>query len=226
MSQRHTHNTRLTPEKPPRGGRRPGQGRPCKENLHPNIQQSLALGPAAVQEENKTRQEYAQQQEQLANCKGRSWSYEECKLILMLVIGIVLHYGETPTQALHTLSTLIHRSYFSLHQLWMRWRDEREVYVVDTAGRGGGAPTHVNHTSHVTVEVVFTLIECIRKRNKEGGGCTSTHLIDALREEHDVTMHPRTLQNVLSSMGYRYGKTNVIERCVVYSSHQDLPHSV
>ena len=38
----------------------------------------------------------------------------------------------------------------------------------------------------------------------------TTDLIDALCEEHDVTMHPRTLQNVLSSMGYRYGKTNVI----------------
>ena len=82
--------------------------------------------------------------------------------------------------------------------------------MVDTAGRGGGASTHVNHTRHVTVEVVFTLIECIRKHNKEGGGCTTTDLIDALREEHDVTMHPRTLRNVLSSMGYRYGKANVI----------------
>ena len=63
------------------------------------------------------------------------------QLILMLVIGIELHYGETPTQALHTVSTLVHRSYYSLHQLWIHWRDEQEVYVVDTAGRVGGAPT-------------------------------------------------------------------------------------
>jgi hypothetical protein len=55
MSQRHTHNTRLIPEKSPR--------RPHEENLHPNILQSLALGPAAVQEEKKTRQEYSQQLE-------------------------------------------------------------------------------------------------------------------------------------------------------------------
>ena len=81
-------------------------------------------------EEAKTRDEYCQQQEQLTNRKGRSWSYHECKLILMLVIGIVLHYGETPTQALHTVSTLIHRSYYSLHQLWMHWQDEQEVYVL------------------------------------------------------------------------------------------------
>jgi transposase/DNA modification methylase len=163
-----------------------------------------------VQEEKKTRDDYSQQLEQLANRKGRSWSYHECTLILTLVIGIVLHYNETPTQALHTVSSLVCRSYYSLHQLWARWRDEQEVFVVDTAGRGGGASTHVNHSHHVTVEVVFTLIECIREHNKEGGGCTTTVLIDALRKEHDVIMHPRTLRNVLSSMGYCYGKANVI----------------
>jgi hypothetical protein len=210
VPQRHAHNTRLTPEKPRHGGPRPGGGRPKKENRDPNIPPALRLGPEARREEAKTRDEYSQQQEQLANRKGRSWSYHECALILTLVIGVVLHYGETPTQALHTVSTLIHRSYFSLHQLWTCWRDEQEVYVVDTAGRGGGASTHVNHSRHVTVEVVFTLIECIRKHNKEGGGCTTTDLIDALRVEHDVTMHPRTLHNVLSSMGYCYGKANVI----------------
>ena len=86
------------------------------------------------------------------------------------------------------------------------------MYVVDTAGRGGGASTHINYSRHVTVEVVFTLIECIREHNKEGGGCTTTVLIDALRKEHDVIMHPRTLRNVLSSMGYCYGKANVIGR--------------
>ena len=36
-------------------------------------------------------------------------------LIIMLVIGIVLRYNETPTQALRMVSTLIRRSYFSLH---------------------------------------------------------------------------------------------------------------
>jgi hypothetical protein len=131
MSQRHTHNTRLTPEKPPRGGRRPGAGRPEKENIHPNSASNLSLSPALRNAEKKQREEYEQQLQQLANRKGRSWSYDECMLIIMLVIGIVLRYNETPTQALHTVSTLIRRSYFSLHQLWTHWRDEQEVYVVD-----------------------------------------------------------------------------------------------
>jgi hypothetical protein len=79
-------------------------------------------------------------------------------LILTLVIGIVLHYNETPTQALRTVSTLLRRSYVALHSLWVKWRDEKEVYAVDTASRGGGASTHINHSHHVSVDVVFTII--------------------------------------------------------------------
>jgi hypothetical protein len=48
--------------------------------------------------------------------------------------------------------------------------------------------------------------------NGDGSGCTTTELIDALREQLDIIMSPRTMQNVLSSMGYRYGKGNVIGR--------------
>jgi hypothetical protein len=210
MSHHHTHNTRLTPERPPHGGRRPGAGRPGKENRHPNIIANLSVGPESRSNEKKERENYSQQLEQLANRKGRSWSYHECTLILTLVISVMLHYHETPTAALHTVSTLIRRSYYSIHLLWCKWRDEGEVYVVDTAGRGGGASIHINHSRHVSVEVVFTIIEKIREANATGGGCTTTELISAILEVHDITIHPRTLQNVLGSMGYRYGKANVI----------------
>ena len=210
MSHRHTHNTRLTPERPPHGGRRPGAGRPGKENRHPNIIANLSAGPESRSNEKKERENYSQQLEQLANRKGRSWSYHECSLILTLVIGVMLHYHETPTAALHTVSTLIRRSYYSIHSLWCKWRDEGEVYAVDTARRGGGASVHINHSRHVSVEVVFTIIEKIREANATGGGCTTTELISAILEVHDITIHPRTLQNVLGSMGYRYGKANVI----------------
>ena len=89
MSQHHSHNTRSTPEKPPRGGRRPGAGRPEKENIHPNSAANLPLSSALRNAEKKEREEYEQQSQQLANRKGRSWSYDECMLIIMLVIGIL-----------------------------------------------------------------------------------------------------------------------------------------
>jgi transposase len=196
--------------KEPRGGPRTGAGRPSKENRHPNILATLTAANQQRMDDKRERTDYALQQQELTNRRGRSWSYHECTLLLTLVIGIILHYSETPTQALHTVSSLIGRSYMSLHSLWSKWRDEREVYVVDTSGRGGGASTHINHSRHVSVEVIFTIIECIREANLAGGGCTTTTLIDAIFKEHHVTLHQRTLRNVLSSMGYRYGKANVI----------------
>ena len=45
------------------------------------------------------RTQYQQQQHELSNSRGRTWSYHECTLILTLILGIMLHYGETPTQS-------------------------------------------------------------------------------------------------------------------------------
>lgn len=210
MSLPHSHNTRRTPEKPPRGGRREGAGRPGKENRDPNWPEHLSTARQHQEDDKKQKTDYQQQQHELTNSRGRSWSYHECTLILTLILGIILHYGETPTEALHTASALIRRSYKSLHALWQKWHDEGEVYVVDTATRGAGAVRHADHDHHVSVEVVFSIIEYIRQANAEGGGCTTTDILDHLLAQHDLCIHKSTLCRVLHHMGYRYGKAQVI----------------
>jgi hypothetical protein len=210
MSLQHAHNTRLTPEKPARGGRRDGAGRPQKENHNPNWPEQLSAARQHQADGVKQNADYQHQQNELTNSRGRSWSYDECTLILTLLIGIILRYGETPTQALHTVSALLHRSYNSLHALWHMWQTEREVYQVDTTNRGGGATTHVHHSHQVGVEAAFAIIEYIRQANADGGGCTSTDLLDHLFTQHSLSMHKSTLCHVLASMGFRYGKSNVI----------------
>ena len=141
---------------------------------------------------------------------GRSWSYAECALILTLVIGLMLRYDETPTDALRFVSATIRRSYESIHTLWSKWQAERLVYVVSTAGRGGGATSHVHHSHHVTVDVVFTIMEFIREANRTGGCCTSTEVQLCILQEHQLHIPARTLRSVMSSMGSRYGRGNVI----------------
>src|ERR1700712_4595676 len=98
---RHEHNTRLTPEKRQHGGHREGAGKPAgQENHNPN----KAAAAATARQQRRAHQEKmvdcSHQQQELANAEGRSWSYEECKLILTLVFGLILQYGETPTDAL------------------------------------------------------------------------------------------------------------------------------
>ncbi|MGH7238467.1 MAG: hypothetical protein ACREHG_00220, partial [Candidatus Saccharimonadales bacterium] len=209
--QRHTHNTRLTPEKKKHGGLRLGAGRPRdKENIDPNIIDSASTAREHRQVDEKLCIPYQQQLEELANPKGRSWTYDECALLLTLITGMIVQSGQTPTEVLHTVSTLVRRSYRCLHALWKMWRDEGEVYVVDTDGRGAGSSRHVYHTRQVTVDIVITLIDYIRNTSNTGTGCTTTGIQEHVLTQHGVTIHARTMRNDLSCMGYRYGKVNVI----------------
>ena len=149
-------------------------------------------------------------QDELANPKGRSWSEAEGALLLTLIIGVMLHSNEAPTAALRFVATTTRRSYDSLYELWKHWSEERLVYVIDTANRGAGSVYHVHHAHHVTVDVLFTTIEFIREANITGAGCTSIDIQRCIRKEHALHIPSRTLKDVLASMGYRYGRGNVI----------------
>lgn len=210
MSLLPLHDTRSTPIKAQRGGRRAGAGRPLQENRNPNWAEDLSTGDQVRTDSKKERAEYLQQQDELVNPMGRSWGYHECALLLTLILGLVLHYGETPTDALRVASTIMRRSYDNLHTLWTKWRNERLVYTVDCSGRGAGAVSHIDHAHHVSVEVIFLIIEYIRYTNAAGTGCTSTELQRCILAEQRLSIPDRTLRTVLSSMGYRYGKGNVI----------------
>jgi hypothetical protein len=210
MSTQPVHELRSTPVKAQRGGRRHGAGRPEKENHNPNWGEDLSSANQLRTRAHKQAADYAQQQDELVNAKGRSWTYPECTLLLTLILGIILHYGETPTDTLRFVSATIRRSYDNLHMLWSKWQQERLVYVVDTGNRGGGAVSHVDHAHHVTVDVIFTITEYIREANRRGGGCTSGDVQRCILAEHQLHISGRVVRNVLSSMGYRYGRGNFI----------------
>ena len=220
MSLHHQHNTRLTPEKLAHGGAREGAGRRQKENRDPNLAENHSTPSRASRVEKKERDEYHQQQQELVNPMGRSWGYHECALLLTLVIGLMLHYGDTPTDALRVTSTIMRRSYDNLHTLWTKWRDERLVYTVDSSGRGAGAVSHIDHAHHVPVEVIFVIMEHIRYTNAAGTGCTSTELQRCILAEQRLSMPDRTLRSVLSSMGISQVKgsfKNHVSVCVTES---------
>jgi transposase len=121
-----------------------------------------------------------------------------------------MRYNVVLTEALYLASSLSRRSYNCLQQLWSKWRDEREVYVVSTDTRGAGAPTHINRSHHITAEAVFHISEFIRDSNGTGQGYTTRSIQDYVLAQLNITIKQRTLRNILASMGYRYGKMNVI----------------
>ena len=82
----------------------------------------------------------------------------------------------------------------------------------NTAGPGAGSVSHVDHAHHVTVDVLFTMTEYIREANRAGGGCTSMDIQRCILQQHQLHIPDRVLRNVLSSMGYRYGRGHIIGR--------------
>jgi hypothetical protein len=100
-----------------------------KENRNPNKAAAASVAREHRREQHKATADYKEQQDELVNPMGRSWSYAECALILTLTIGINVHDGETPISALPTPSTLIRRRYDNLHALWATWRNERDGHL-------------------------------------------------------------------------------------------------
>ena len=63
-------------------------GRPAgKEHNDPNTANHASLARQYRWDEQSSKESYKQQLHELANAKGRSWGYHECRLILTLILG-------------------------------------------------------------------------------------------------------------------------------------------
>lgn len=72
MSLQPLHDTRSSPIKRQRGGRRAGAGRPLQENRNPNWAEDLSAADQLRADNKEERAEYLQQQDELVNPMGRS----------------------------------------------------------------------------------------------------------------------------------------------------------
>jgi len=102
-------STRNSPVRSPHGGARVGSGRPAKENIPPRVNETKEHILEKYGEPQKTQDELNSDIQSLINPKGRSWSLEECKLILVLILSLMYHKGTNPTDTISDIATLIHR---------------------------------------------------------------------------------------------------------------------
>ena len=82
------------------GGPKVGAGRPMKEQVNPNTIAALHTGTATRQARGLKRRRLSDAVKQLGNPKGRSWTYDECKLLICLVNGLMSQqdWSQTDTQ--------------------------------------------------------------------------------------------------------------------------------
>jgi hypothetical protein len=201
MSLRERPPTRNSPERKKRGGDRGVGGRPEKENVDPSLTVKRRVAVEKRHDAERERKEIVEQHMELSNRQGRSWSYDECVLLLTLILGFMRYHHESATVALQTIAEYIGSGYMTLHTLWVRWRESQEVYVVDTSNRGGGSPKHINHSPHISMDVMNSIRSYIQTTNESGGGVTTIGIIRQLIDEHSLTLKPRYLRSILYTMG-------------------------
>jgi len=152
---KRTISTRNSPVRSLHGGARVGAGRPGKENIRPQVNDAKTTAPQEVKQQEMTLKEIASDIQSLKNPAGRSWSLDECKLLLILMLSLMYHEGMNPTNSLILVAKLACRGYSPLHTLWAEWRERKMVHVTETDNRGAGSHRHINASSHVTPFIVI-----------------------------------------------------------------------
>ena len=82
-------------------------GLQTKENVDPKHASRLSVAREHRREHQKAATDYKEQQDELANHH----------LLLCQAVGIIMHYGETPSEALRLVSVMLKASYATLHTL-------------------------------------------------------------------------------------------------------------
>jgi transposase len=199
-----------TPSSSGRGGKRAGAGRPTEKEKKTVAEESIRNARNARQVKYEQRQDLLQQHNELSNPRGRSSSYHENKLLLVLIIGYIVHYGMNQTSAIHTAATLVGRSDHTLHSLYHHWLEHKEVLEVNNSNRGGGSLLHINHDHHLSIDHICTIHRVILERNAAGPGCTTNDIKQQLLQQHTLSISKQTLRSVLHSIGYCYGRSRFI----------------
>lgn len=199
-------STRNSPVRSPHGGAREGSGRRAKENIPPRVNETKEHILEKYEEPKKTQDELNSDIKSLINPKGRSWSLEECKLILILILSLMYYKGTNSTDTINDVAKLIHRGTKTINTLFRIWRESKKVHVVDTTVIG----THIKFGHAVPTWVVHQIEAVIREGNTTTGGVTTTVIRSHLLDKLGVQIGKSSLAEVLHKMGYKYGEARTI----------------
>jgi transposase len=198
-------------EKGENGGRRKGAGRPVGPSNLSNMQIEQRDTIGKEREESKAKENALLHEHLLLRGeKGKTTTEGEGRIILSLIIGLLLAGEKSDTAAIEKASFLLGKGNKTLWSLWNYWKEKKEILVPSTENRGGGSPLHPLHHIQLESDSIATIHRTIYELNENGDGCKTIDIIDALKEEHGISLIPRSLRSVLHKLGYEYGKAKFI----------------
>lgn len=188
-----------------KGGRRKGAGRPRADSTRTEMQAEQYNDMMKEKEKSKAAENaLLLDHSLLGGEKGKTMGEGEVRMALALIIGLRVSSTSNDTTAVDYASFLLGKSKNTLWSLWNHWKEKKEIFVQSTEKRGAGSPLHPLHHIQLESEHIAAIHRTIYELNENGDGCKTTDIIAALKEEHELSLLPRSLRSILRHLGYEY----------------------
>jgi hypothetical protein len=192
----------------PRGGKRPGAGRPSSAERN----ERFVTARQAGNEHQERRQWMVSEHASLANPKGRALTSGERRIALSLLLALQAHEGKSLTDAVNSVSQWLHTSNKTLHSLWQGWNETKQVGDADNSRRGAASAIYPHPSHGITPDQQIAVQDALFEAQQQGKHCSSRMIHNLLKTKHQLSVCSRTVRRWLRKLGYRWGKSKAVGR--------------
>ena len=125
----------ITNQQSPRGGKRPGAGRPSSAERDDRF----AAAAASKHQQDQQRRDMAQKHQSLANARGHSLSKGERRTVLAFLLALQAHDGKGLTEAINQVAKWLGSSDNTIRDVWRHYQEHHTVGEAAVHNRGGAA---------------------------------------------------------------------------------------
>ena len=198
----------ITNQQSPRGGKRPGAGRPSSAERNERFVEAATT----KHQQQQQRREMVQQHQSLANTRGHSLSKGERRIVVALLLALQAHDGKALTEAINLVASWLGSGDKTIREVWRHFQEHHTVGEPAVYNRGGASEFHPNHNMRLTPDQRETIQSTLYEAQMKGKHCSASQLRKKLRDEHRLTVTPKTVRKWLRRLGYRWGKSKSIGR--------------
>lgn len=190
----------------PRGGKRPGAGRPSSAEGKQRAVEYGKKGRTLQMDTAAERERMVLQHRSLVNQAGRSLTVGENRAVLALMLALQLYEGKTKTEAVQAIASWLGSAKKTIYAVWDEWGEQGKVPERKEETRGGAAPSHWCRRTLLNAEQTATLHLALLTAQQKGKFCSSSLLKKELNSKHNLDVSARTVRRWLNKLGYRWGR--------------------
>lgn len=194
----------------PRGGKRPGAGRPSSAERNERAKQARIDGRKQQHRMESERAEMVHQLLSLSNPSGRSLTHCEHRLIIALLLALQAFHHKQLTDAIDTAAQWIGSSSNTIRAVWHAYKNTGKVPEEKVDHRGRRANSESSDRLLLTADVIAALQLHLQSAHTFGLHCSSRTLQNFLHDECEIEVHRSTVRRWLRRIDYRWRRSHCI----------------